>query len=293
MVSQKIWDLSLDFWGKKKDKSPIILENFVIQYKLCSEHLRKCNFEPKKIVCALQNNFCEIMHKNGEDFLFVALYGLKERIVGINLNFGVKMDKIKVLLVEDQDLLLDGMSLSLQTGGEIEVVGKFKDIADYFTFDGKNDVDVVLSDVCCANNHNSIDFVKDIKRDNPKVKIVLMTSVMEINFVDRARKAGVDSFVYKTIPTKELITVIHNVMNGYSTFPLSKREEIACLKDLTDNELNIIRLYCQGNNRKEIAQKLTFSESTIKNNITLILEKTGFASMSKFAIWLMQNGFIV
>lgn len=203
------------------------------------------------------------------------------------------MDKIKVLLVEDQDLLLDGMSLSLEATGEIEIIGKFKDIANYFTFEDKNKIDVILTDVCTANNHNSIDYVKKIKEENSNVKIVLMTSVMEINFIDRAKNVGADSFVYKTIPTKELITVIRNVMNGYSTFPLSKKEEISFLKDLTDNELNIIRLYCQGNNRKEIASKLNFSESTIKNNITLILEKTGFASMSKFAIWLMQNGFIV
>ena len=203
------------------------------------------------------------------------------------------MDKIKVLLVEDQDLLLDGMALSLETTGEIEIVGKFKDIADYFTFEKRNKIDVILTDVCCANNHNSIDFVKKIKQDNPNIKIILMTSVMEISFVDKAKNAGADSFVYKTIPTKELITIIRNAINGYGTFPLSKKDEISFLKDLTNNELNIIRLYCQGNNRKEIAQKLNFSESTIKNNITQILEKTCFASMSKFAIWLMQNGFII
>lgn len=203
------------------------------------------------------------------------------------------MDKIRVLLVEDQDLLLDGMSFSLENSGEIKVIGKCKDIADYFSFEKKNEIDVILTDICCANNHNSLDYVEQIKAENSNIKIVMMTSVMEFNFIDRAKKVGADSFVYKTIPTKELITVIRNVMNGYSTFPLSKKDEISFLKDLTDNELNIIRLYCQGNNRKEIAQKLTFSESTIKNNITQILEKTGFASMSKFAIWLMQNGFIV
>lgn len=53
------------------------------------------------------------------------------------INSGEKMDRIKVLLVEDQDLLLDGMSLSLESSGEIEVVGKLKDIADYFSFDNK------------------------------------------------------------------------------------------------------------------------------------------------------------
>ena len=203
------------------------------------------------------------------------------------------MNKINVLLIEDQDLLLDGMSLSLEASGEIKIVGKYKDIAEYFTFEDRSNIDIILSDVCCANNHNSIDYIKEIKQDNPNIKIILMTSVMEISFIDRAKNVGADSFVYKTISTKELITIIHNVMNGYSTFPINKNEEISFLKNLTPNELNIIRLYCQGNNRKEIANKLSYSESTIKNMITLILEKTGFTSMSKFAIWLMQNGFIV
>ena len=81
-------------------------------------------------------------------------------------------------------------------------------------------------------------------------------------------------------------------MNGYSTFPLSKKEELPELKDLTNNELKIIRLFCQGNDRKEIAQKLSFSEHTIKNNITSILEKSGFSSMTKLAIWLTQNGYM-
>ena len=160
------------------------------------------------------------------------------------------MDRIKVLLVEDQDLLLDGMSLSLEASGEIKIIEKLKDIANYFDIEDRKNIDVILTDVCCANNHNSIDYVKDIKKDNPNIKIVMMTSVMEFSFIDRAKSVGADSFVYKTIPTKELITVVRNVMNGYSTFPLSKKEEISFLKDLTENELNIVRLYCQGNNRK-------------------------------------------
>lgn len=203
------------------------------------------------------------------------------------------MEKIKVLLVEDQDLLLDGMALSLGTDSEIEVVGKLKDIEKFFDFQQKDNVDILLTDVCTANNHNSLDYVVRIKKENPHIKVILMTSIMEISFIERAKKANADSFVYKDIPTQELITVIKNVIRGYSTFPLSKREEVPVLKELTDNELNIIRLFCQGYNRKEIATKLSFSEHTIKNNITIILEKTGFSSMSKLAIWLTQNGYIV
>lgn len=104
------------------------------------------------------------------------------------------MDKIKVLLVEDQDLLLDGMSLSLEASGEIEIVGKFKDIADYFYIEDRKNIDVILTDVCCANNHNSIDYIKEIKQDNPNIKIILMTSVMEISFIDRAKQTWCRQF---------------------------------------------------------------------------------------------------
>lgn len=202
------------------------------------------------------------------------------------------MDKIKVLLIEDQDLLLDGMALSLNADPDLQVVGKFKDIEDYFLFPQKSDVDILLTDICTANGHNSLDYVQKIKHDNTKIKVVLMTSVMEIDFAERAKLVNADSFVYKTIPTQELITVIKNVIRGYATFPLSKKEELPILKDLSENEMKIIRLFCQGNNRKEIAEIMSFSEHTIKNYITQILEKTEFSSMSKLAIWLTQKGYI-
>lgn len=203
------------------------------------------------------------------------------------------MERIKVLLVEDQDLLLDGMALSLQTNNDIEIIGKLKDIADYFTFDKRKDVDIILSDICTDNGHNSLDYIEKIKKDNNKIKIVLMTSVLEIDFINRAKQVDADSFVYKTIPTSELIAVIKNVMRGYSTFPLSKKEELAELKDLTDAELNIIRLFCQGYDRKEIANKLNFTEGTIRNKTSVILEKTGFSSMAKLGLWLSQNGYLI
>ena len=202
------------------------------------------------------------------------------------------MDKIKVILVEDQELLLDGLSLSLDADESLEVLGKIKDIDEVLNCKQCKDADILLTDICTANGHNSLDYVVKIKSNFPQIKIILMTSIMEIDFVERAKQSGADSFVYKTMPTKELIAVIKNVMNGYSTLPLSKKEELPELKDLTNNELKIIRLFCQGNDRKEIAQKLSFSEHTIKNNITSILEKTGFSSMTKLAIWLTQNGYM-
>ena len=67
---------------------------------------------------------------------------------------------------------------------------------------------------------------------------------------------------------------------------------VPILKDLSENEMKIIRLFCQGNNRKEIAEIMSFSEHTIKNYITQILEKSEFSSMSKLAIWLTQKGYI-
>ena len=157
------------------------------------------------------------------------------------------MDKIKVILVEDQELLLDGLSLSLDADESLEVLGKIKDIDEVLNCKQCKDADILLTDICTANGHNSLDYVVKIKSNFPQIKIVLMTSIMEIDFIDRAKQSGADSFVYKTMPTKELIAVIKNVMNGYSTFPLSKKEELPELKDLTNNELS----YTEGYALKE------------------------------------------
>ena len=120
-----------------------------------------------------------------------------------------------------------------------------------------------------------------------------MTGLPEITFVERAREAGVDSFVYKNVGTSELLGIIRSTMEGYSTFPLAKRSIIPDGVELTPVEIDILRLVCESKTRKEIAQELYLSEGTVKRHISEILAKTGYDNILRLAVHAVSNGLIV
>lgn len=198
---------------------------------------------------------------------------------------------IKVLICEDQKILLDGIASALSGDKEIEVVGKLTDASKITEFLSKTNVDVLLTDVCTEDGNNSLDFTGQAKKLFPALKIVVMTGLPEISFSKRARESGADSFVYKNLSTEELISVIKSTFGGYNVFPSGNKKEI--LSDLTNQELNILRLFCEGLERKEIAEKLYISESSVKAHISNMLSKTGYNSISRLAIYVVSSGLIV
>lgn len=204
------------------------------------------------------------------------------------------MNCISLLLIEDQKLLLDTITDAFKHDDNFEVKGYLNDIDLAIDFLRKNkDIDIILSDICTANNHNALDYIANIKKEFPKIKIVLVTAFPELSFIEKAKNLKVDSFVYKNIPIEDLLAITKNTYIGYSSYPTTENENLAIFKELTEKELSILRLYCSGMNRKEIADKLCLSESTIKNYITEILLKTEYDSMAKLALYAVKNGFIL
>lgn len=200
---------------------------------------------------------------------------------------------VKLFLIEDQKLLVDGLETALNGDESFEVVGSISDAALALPYLGKHPADMMLSDICTANNHNVLDYIPDIKKAHPSLKIVLITAFPEIGFIERARELKVDSFVYKNIPTGDLIAVLKNTALNYSSYPSLESPKNQVFIDLSEKEIEILRLFCAGENRKEIAKSMCLSESTIKNYVTGILEKTGFSSMAKLALYSVKNGFIL
>jgi DNA-binding NarL/FixJ family response regulator len=204
------------------------------------------------------------------------------------------MNCISLLLIEDQKLLLDTITDAFKHDDNFDVKGYLNDIDLAIDFLRKNkDIDIILSDICTANNHNALDYIANIKKEFPKIKIVLVTAFPELSFIEKAKNLKVDSFVYKNIPIEDLLAITKNTYIGYSSYPTTENENLAIFKELTEKELSILRLYCSGMNRKEIADKLCLSESTIKNYITEILLKTEYDSMAKLALYAVKNGFIL
>lgn len=200
-------------------------------------------------------------------------------------------EKIKIVIIEDQKILLDSFADSLE--GDFSIVGLFQETTGLIDFLNQNPVDIILSDMCLKED-NMLKFIKPIKAQFPHLKIILMTGYPEISFIQKAKEQGADAFIYKNISLKETKDVIRSVAEGKNCFPSEKESrDSSLLSSLSKMELSILRLVCAGYGRKEIAEKLSYSENTIKSYIRSILNKTDFDSIIKLAIFAVSHGYVI
>ena len=206
-------------------------------------------------------------------------------------NINMPDNKIRLVILEDQKILLDSFISSLSE--EFNIVGSFEDADELLDFLSAQEVDVILADTCLKRT-NMLDYLGEIKKRFPLVKVIIMTGYPEVSFLKKAKKEGADSFIYKNTSLEETKSVIRSAYKGYSVFPSENITlENQFLLDLSEKEMVILRLVCQGFDRKDIAFKMNYSENTIKSYIRSILNKTGYDSISKLAIYAVSHGFVV
>jgi len=199
---------------------------------------------------------------------------------------------IKILIVEDQTMLRDSLEFSINGQKDMVVVGVTDDAAKAPELCKTLKPHLVLMDVMTKNNSNGITFTEQIRRKFPDIKIVIMTSLPEITFVEEAKKAGAHSFLDKGTGNDHLFFVIRSTMKGYSIYSENMASHSFAVQ-FTEKEMAVIRLICKGLARNDIAKIMGVSESMIKHHIKAILDKTGFESISKFAIYAVSMGLIV
>jgi DNA-binding NarL/FixJ family response regulator len=199
---------------------------------------------------------------------------------------------VKILIVEDQIMLKESLEYLINGQGDMKVVGTTEDAADAPELCRKLKPDMILMDVVTKNNSNGIAYTAQIHKEFPAIKIVVMTGLPDITFSEEARKAGAHSFIDKNVENEHLFHVIRSTMKGLSIYSGHAAQQLFAAQ-FTEKEIAVIRLVCQGMTRDEIAKKLDVSESMIKQHITSILDKTGFDSISKFAIYAVGQNLIV
>jgi DNA-binding NarL/FixJ family response regulator len=198
---------------------------------------------------------------------------------------------IKILVVEDQALLLDTLKDVINFQPDMKVIGTTDDAALAPEMCRELKPDMVLMDVITKNDSNGIEFAAQIRKEMPGIKIVIMTGLPEITFADKAKKAGVHSFMNKDSGKEYLLSVIHNTMRGNGIYP-GQPDSKPFAEQFTERELVVLRLICQGKSRKEIVSELAMSESLLKKIILTILSKTCFDDIIKFAIYAVSKGLI-
>ena len=157
-------------------------------------------------------------------------------------------------------------------------------------------IDLILMDVCTKGSKNGIDAAAEIKQQFPNIKIIIVTSMVEVSYLERAKDAKADSFWYKDLSREELIDVIDRTMAGEHLFPgETPRVKLgfATSAEFTSKEIEVLRLVCEGLEYGEIAEKLNVSVNTVKTHVSHILQRTGYANKTRLAIAVTNKNFII
>ena len=157
-------------------------------------------------------------------------------------------------------------------------------------------VDLVIMDIVMHTGQSGLSAAKRIKDIRPETKILVVTSMPEITYIDKARKIGVESFWYKEIQEQPILELMQRTMNGESIYPDQTpviRIGNAVSTEFTEKETEVLRELTDGASNKEIAENLGISERTVKMHITNMIQKTGFRSRLELAVKARTGGLVI
>jgi NarL family two-component system response regulator LiaR len=207
---------------------------------------------------------------------------------------------IRVLIVDDHEIVRKGIRALLATKRDIQVVGEAGDGEEAVAQVQALHPDVVLMDLVMPKM-DGIQATRQITTDLPGTRILVLTSFVADEQVFPAIQAGALGYLLKDSSPKELVRAIQLVFRGESSLdPSVARKVLAELSTpsqkpltpdpLTARELDILRLVAQGQSNKEIAEKLVIADETVHTHVSNILNKLHLASRTQAALYALKEG---
>ena len=214
---------------------------------------------------------------------------------------------IKILIADDQELIRESLKIILDMNSDIKVVGLAEDGQKVLEQLEKNLPDIILMDIRMPELDGVL-CTKIVKEKYPDVKIIILTTFDDDEYVFYALKYGASGYLLKGCSVQELTSAIHTVMNGGSIlnqgvitkvvklFSQLAQSNIAMkvdtknISELNRTEHNIASLVGRGLSNKEIAEALYLSEGTIRNALSSALSKLNLRDRTQLAIFAVQTG---
>lgn len=202
----------------------------------------------------------------------------------------------KILIVEDQAFARMYLCYCVEKCKDCEVAGTLTRADAALQKCNKEHIDLVLMDICTENDSDGLTAAEEIKKQQPDIKIVMVTSMLEGRFLDRAKKIGANSFWYKDSPSDDLAGVIEGTLADKNFWPdntpaVKLGNALSC--DLSEQELETLRLLCEGYTNAEIAAKLNIAETSVRTYINRMLDKTGFQNRNRLMVAAVGKRIIV
>ena len=193
----------------------------------------------------------------------------------------------KVLIVDDQKISRQLFENFVKSSSKFELVKSVESAGMIDIYLAKYSVDLILMDIVMSDGSNGLTACEYVKANYPDIKIIVVTSMPEASFLDRAKQIGVESFWYKEVSKEPLLEIMKKTMAGGHIYPDTAPSEILgniTSDELSEAEMAVLRELTTGAGNGEIAEKLNISVNTVKSHIQHMLSKTGFENRTELAI---------
>jgi NarL family two-component system response regulator LiaR len=219
---------------------------------------------------------------------------------------------IAVLIVDDHAVVREGVRASLEARPDFVVVGEAESGEEAVRRVAETVPDVVLLDLL-MEGIDGVETTRQIKRLSPRTQVVILTSFHDDEHIFPALRAGAISYLLKSVKMDELAEAVHRASRGEATLhprvaarviqemqaaksprPASgsERESPNPFAELTDRELQVLRLIANGLTNRDIMEQLVISENTVKGHVSNILSKLHLADRTQAAVLAWREGVV-
>ena len=197
------------------------------------------------------------------------------------------MEKYRVMIVDDQSISRHLFEMYVNNSPSYELAFSLSSASAADVYILRHQVDLILMDILMNDGSNGLEAAEKIKKLRPDIKIIAVTSMPEYSWLEKAKSIGIESFWYKEADEQTILEVMDRTMAGESVYPDSSprvKLGLADSSELTERELEILRIVTTGATNQQVAEQLGISENTVKSHVRSMLDKTGFRSRTELAI---------
>lgn len=206
--------------------------------------------------------------------------------------------QIKVLLVDDHPLVLEGIKAIIETYSHIEVVGVSADAREALDIAGRTEPDVVMMDINMPGL-NGLDAIEVFKERRPGTRLLMLSMHDSREYISTSVMYGASGYVLKDVSTNEIMAAIEAVAAGGTYFSSGVSDVLMRVEDdqkrpgpLTTREQAVLLLVAEGKNSREVARTLDISTRTVETHRKNIKKKLGIATTAGLTRYAIENGLI-
>jgi two-component system, NarL family, response regulator LiaR len=228
-----------------------------------------------------------------------------------------RLNPARLLIVDDHEIVRSGFRLMLESEQDLEVVGEASNGREAVELCRRLMPDIVLMDVRMPKM-NGLESTRAIKRQQPRVAVLMLTTYEDTDYLLRAIKAGAAGYLLKSVSSQQLTNAIRRVLNGEAALnqelatqliqrfssEVSEPEDqppapeigpdpTPPLENLTHRELEVLQLLSQGKSNPQIAQELFISAGTVKVHVRNIASKLGVSDRTQAVVHAIELGLVV